>query len=227
VYVGTINGKRHTFQASGSLWQDALVMQDLETETLWSQVSGKGITGPLTGSALTLYPSSTTTYAEFKKMYPEGKLLAKPEKFEEGSPYSDYFSDSTKLGIFGRVDNFKRVPGKTRVIGLRLDHGDVAITVDKLASNKIVVIDKAEPKVVVIFDAETGTGFAYKLAGLSGEQAADVSINGTVLTVGQATWDVRTGSPTDGKSAALAPVPMITAFWFAWASFFPTSDLVQ
>ena len=179
------------------------------------------------GTELTLYPSSITTYVDFKKLYPNGFLLAKPEKLERGSTYDSYFSDSTKLGILGRVDNFKRVPGKTRVMGLRLKDGNFAVTVDKLADSKVILIKRAEPKVVMLYDAATETAFAYEVAGLSGEQAAEISVHGASLVAGDATWDIRTGSSTDGKSTALTPVPIITAFWFAWASFFPTSDLIQ
>lgn len=174
-----------------------------------------------------LFPSSITTYAEFKKSYPHGQLLAKPERFDKGSHYADYFSDSTKLGIFGRIDNFRRIPGKTKVIGLRLKGHKVAVTYDKLAESKLVLVDKVDPPVVVIYDATSQTALAYELVGLSAKQAAEISVTGSVLTAAGANWDIRSGKPTDGKSKALKPVPLITAFWFAWASFFPTSELIE
>ena len=42
-----MNGKELTFMVSGMLWRDSLVMQDRETETLWSHVTGEAIRGPL------------------------------------------------------------------------------------------------------------------------------------------------------------------------------------
>lgn len=202
-------------------------MQDLQTESLWSQVSGKAIMGPRKGRELTLYPSSMTTYGEFKKLYPNGKLLSKPERFGKGSRYEEYFSDSAKLGIFGRADNFRRVPGKTKVIGLRLPFSDVAVTTEKLADEKVVLIPDAQPPVVIAYDGATETAFAYQLTGFPEAQRADISLEGTALSIGDTTFDLRTGQPAEDNVAALKPIPIITAFWFAWASFFPTTDLIH
>jgi len=62
-------------------------MQDVETESLWSQISGKCIMGALVGAELELFNSSHTTFSEFVKRYPEGKVLKKPEKGNAGSYY--------------------------------------------------------------------------------------------------------------------------------------------
>ena len=84
-------------------------MQDMQTQSLWSQISGECIQGKLEGTRLTLFPASQTTFAEFKRIYPNGVLLKKPEKGPEGSQYESYFADSTKMGIFGRVESFERL----------------------------------------------------------------------------------------------------------------------
>ena len=55
-------------------------MQDVETGSLWSQVSGKSILGENEGKELKLFNSLHTTYEEFKKLYPEGLLLKKETK---------------------------------------------------------------------------------------------------------------------------------------------------
>ena len=53
-------------------------MQDLETKSLWSQISGICIQGKMEGTQLKTVPFSHTTFAAFKKKYPDGKLLKKP-----------------------------------------------------------------------------------------------------------------------------------------------------
>ncbi len=87
----------YTFQASGSLWQDALVMQDLQTKSLWSQISGECIQGPMEGKKLTILPASHTNFSQFSKDYPSGLLLKKPEKGEQSSHYEKYFADSKDM----------------------------------------------------------------------------------------------------------------------------------
>ena len=51
VYAAEVNKKRYTFQASGSLWQDALVMQDIETEFLVGYLGKKRSLGDIPSGA--------------------------------------------------------------------------------------------------------------------------------------------------------------------------------
>lgn len=194
VYAAKVNDVRHTFQPSGSLWRDALVMQDLETESLWSQPTGECIQGKLEGSVLSLIPAIHTTYAEFKKQYPHGQLLKKEEKGPEGAPYAEYYADSTKLGIFGRIDDYERLPGKTLVVGLRLAGGEVAVSMDYLEEHGSATVGE-NPKIVVTYDSKSKT--------VSANQA-------------------KPGNKMLGDA-----FPVITSYWFAWASFFPETELIK
>ena len=58
-------------------------MMDVETESLWGQVRGESIQGKMEKKRLNLFNSAHTTYSKFKEMFPEGKLLVKPEKGED------------------------------------------------------------------------------------------------------------------------------------------------
>ena len=169
-------------------------MQDLETESLWSQPSGECIQGELEGNKLTLFPAIHTTFAGFKKSHPNGQLLKKEAKGPHGSPYADYFDDQSKLGMFGRLDNFERLPGKALVFGLRLPEGEVAITKDYLEEHGHAEIGEG-PIVMVSYDPESKTVRAIA---------------------------------TQSQTTSFAwPVPVITSYWFAWASFFPDSELIK
>ena len=110
-------------------------MQDMQTQSLWSQISGECIQGELEGTRLTLFPASQTTFAEFKKIYPDGMLLKKPEKGPEGSQYQSYFADSTKMGIFGRVESFERLGAKDVVFGIRQSGRQTAVSESYLREN--------------------------------------------------------------------------------------------
>ena len=169
-------------------------MQDLETESLWSQPSGECIQGPMEGKTLSASPEIYTTYAEFKKSHPDGLLLKKDEKGEAGSHYEDYYNDQKKLGIFGRLDNFERLPGKALVIGLRLPDGEVAVSMDYLEKHGRAEIGEG-PFVIVRYDSKTKTVDAIQVPSL--------------------------------ESSLAQPVPVITSYWFAWASFFPNSKLIE
>ena len=220
MYAAAIDGARHTFQVSGSLWRDALVMQDLETKSLWSQISGECIKGQLEGARLELFPSIHTTYAGFRRLYPQGRLLKKPERGSRGSAYGDYFADTTKLGILGRADRFTRLDAKALVYGLRLPDQEVAIARDYLLEHGSAVVETEAMTVWVAFDSTkqtvTAEGMRWdEVSWDTGKVKAEVDD----LAVAQHGFM--------GKEINMEPVPIITAYWFAWASFFPETELVK
>ncbi len=163
MYTANVDSIRHTFQASGSLWQDALVMQDLENKTLWAQITGEAIQGDLKGKKLEMFNSFFhSTFAEFKKQYPNGVLLKKEIIGEASSHYKKYMDDSTKFGIFERADTFNKLGGKELVFGIRHDDKIVAVSKDYLIKNKSYSFKSGELTVVIDFDNESNTVIAYE-----------------------------------------------------------------
>jgi len=51
---------------------------DSETETFWSQMTGRGSVGPLTGKRLKWMPSEVTTWGQWLKKHPETTVLRPP-----------------------------------------------------------------------------------------------------------------------------------------------------
>lgn len=219
----------YTFQASGSLWQDALVIQDLQTKSLWSQISGECIQGPREGEKLAIFPAFYTTFAEFAKSYPDGLLLSKPNKGEAGSVYQDYFSDSAKIGIFGRVETFEQLEPKAKIFGVRVDNHQGAVTLEYLETNNFALLSISDRMIIVTYDKRSETVAAFNLGQVTQTGRADFSMVDSKIALGDGTvsWEAFTGKLSSGTGVDLQSVPVITAFWFAWASFFPNSDLVE
>ena len=76
VFDGTIAGKRSTFGVSGYLYQSDMLLYDHKTESLWSQIKREAVTGPMMGQHLTLLPSIHTTWANWRKQFPETRVLS-------------------------------------------------------------------------------------------------------------------------------------------------------
>ncbi len=70
MYDPRTNGRRHSFGVSGLLYRRNLLLYDHETESLWSQLLGQAVTGPLAGTALRLLPSLQTTWSAWKQRHP-------------------------------------------------------------------------------------------------------------------------------------------------------------
>ena len=182
-------------------------MQDLETKSLWSQISGICIWGEMEGTKLKTVPFSHTTFGAFKIKYPNGKLLKKPTDSTDkidGSSYDSYFADKERLGIFGRVDNFKRLAGKDKVYGIRFENSEFAVSERYLTKNGYAMIVSESMRVYVTFDSASLTAAAFALPD-SLKLAGKIEINNQTAKA----------------------FPVISAYWFAWVSFFPETELIK
>jgi hypothetical protein len=229
VYAPIVDSKHLTFQVSGSLWQDALVMMDVQTKSLWSQVSGESISGNLVGKKLTQVPAMHTTYGQFKMLYPNGSLLKKPEKGSEGSRYASYFADRNKLGIFGRANKFQKLDGKEKVLGIRFGEKEVAVSEKYFIENSHALITDVSPPVILTCESEGKTFAAFSLKDLSAEDLKQLEISKhKIKHPGKnIAWNACTGKVLSEKGEDLSMVPVVTAYWFAWVSFFPDTDLIK
>jgi hypothetical protein len=79
-----VAGRTLTFENSGALWKDMLVLRDKETGTYWTPATGRALSGPLEGETLTVLPAAVTTAEAWRELYPStvcldtGKLSAVP-----------------------------------------------------------------------------------------------------------------------------------------------------
>lgn len=228
MYVATLEDTHYTFEASGSLWKDALVMKDRQTGSLWSQVSGKCIDGPALGLELELYPSEFITFGALKEKYPEAQLLSKPELGDAGSHYDRYFSDPDQIGIFGHTFESNELGAKDLVLAFRIGRDAVALPIGKVETSAAVVVGQMDKTVVVFYDANTGESVGFSVSNeaasegkLKTEMDGSVSFQGEILTVA----GLKSGeAPGADEFEALA---LITAYWFAWKSFFPNAQIVE
>ena len=75
VFGRELDGRVLTFGNTSALYQSDLVMCDHQTGSYWFQVGGEAVVGELTHSRLTLLPSTTMAWGEWKRLYPETRLL--------------------------------------------------------------------------------------------------------------------------------------------------------
>lgn len=76
----TLNNKVLEFGVSGRLYKSDLVMYDRQTGSLWSQIEGRAIVGPLAGEAerLKLLPIDVVPWGAWKQQHPDTLVLARP-----------------------------------------------------------------------------------------------------------------------------------------------------
>ena len=98
-YDPLIDGKRYSFGVSGKLFRTNVLMYDRETESLWSQILRKAVTGPMTGTPLKTFPLVETSWKDWKNEHPDTLVLSLKTGYTRPYHQDPYGQD--KLDLFG------------------------------------------------------------------------------------------------------------------------------
>jgi hypothetical protein len=190
-----------TLGVSGYLMNSAVLLWDRQSQTLWSQVSGKGIAGPRSGESLEALPVADTTWAAWKKRHPATKVLRPPgpaERYAQAG-YAGYHQTDKIIPRFAPELRSDRLRNKAVVTGVAL--GEAAVCFDH--------------------------GSLKKAAEARGEKAAATPLvferkvgEATVKVTYDLEGDAVTVTDADGKS-----LPIMRLYWFAWYAFHPDTEV--
>ena len=120
VFERTIDGRPAKFEASDELYQDNLVFSDDGTHSLWSQIEGGAIRGPLKGHTLTVLPSVVTNWEVWHKYHPDSLVMAGPGT-SGSDPFAALEKSPTPPFATGNLD--ARLPAKTMVLAIQSKDG--------------------------------------------------------------------------------------------------------
>ena len=121
-FEASIQGSIKSFGVSGLLYNSDVLLYDRKTESLWSQIMGEAISGPLVGKKLTLVPISNTTWGAWKKEHPRSLVLSPKTGFKidyTRQLYPGY--DKSRNIWFPVAKRSRRLHPKALVVGLELD----------------------------------------------------------------------------------------------------------
>lgn len=174
VFDRKIDGKPALFGVSGKLWQSNLLMYNRsgksQNESLWSQVLGEAVLGTFTGFRLSIIPSDTVRYGDWKKKHKDTIILSRDTgatRVYGADPYGDYYTDDTVS--FGATFNDNRLHQKEIVLGIEVSgkfkayHLSVlteGVTTDNFVG-EIITIEKSDIGEVRMFIGENKTPLPY------------------------------------------------------------------
>lgn len=229
----TVDGAALTLGVSGLLWRDNTVMYDERTGSLWSQMLARSIRGELTGTTLGIYPSTVTTWGQWRGAHPDAEVLLPPPASNtvrgpvdlsyRRNPYLGY-ETSHRIGI-GRGEGVDdRLHPKTMVVGVA--HGGVARAYTLPAPARVDVVNDSVDGLPVVVALVGTTLVAYDRR--VGGRTRTFERDGEVLVDGGSRWDPVSGRALDGPHGGEPLVPAndrSAMFWFAWADFYPGSEI--
>jgi hypothetical protein len=240
-----LDGQVLEFGTSGLLRNSDLVMYDRTTESLWQQLTGEAIVGDLAGEQLTFVSSAIVSLADFRRAFPEGRVLSRDTGYRRDygrNPYPGYDTIDQSPWLFaGEVDG--RLPAMARVVTVAVDGVDVGYPLSLLA--QVHVIHDAPGGIDLVVFQSPGTSSALgnstiaEGADVGATGVFDPNIDGRRLTFAYeedrivdeqtgSTWNVL-GKAIDGPLAgeSLRPIVHGDHFWFAWAAFKPDTIIYQ
>jgi hypothetical protein len=229
VFRAEVKGRTLHFQYDRMVGANE-VQKDLETGSSWQQATGEAIDGPLKGTRLEPYPAVRTTWAEWRKRYPDTMVLKPLPGYAELMPSrSKRIKDVTRIGPEGAPNGAlaldKRLPPRETVAGLEVGRETVAYPFSALRLARVVNDRVGGQPIVVIHQPSSDTTTAFD-ARAKGEvlqfQAANEDASSVIDLETRSTWNAY-GLCLEGplKGTQLKQVILVPQFWFAWSQFRP------
>ncbi|NQV31060.1 MAG: DUF3179 domain-containing protein [Phycisphaeraceae bacterium] len=155
VFGRAIDGIKRTFGVSGLLYRSDVLMYDRQSESLWSQLAMKAVSGPAVGKALPWLPSEHLTFKAWREKYPKGQVLSTDtgvRRNYQANAYASYFaSDKT---MFPVPHTRRELSNKTRVIGVVIGGKAKAYVLTDLSTGKAIQDTVADKQITVRYDTE-------------------------------------------------------------------------
>ena len=210
LFSRVVDGEILNFETSGLLRNSNKVMVDVQTNSLWNQLTGEAINGELQGTVLDRFPITVTTYGNWVVEHPETGVIAIPDgdlySYEPGEAYAEYYGQPNVWFPTGDVpDAFDE---KELVATLDLDGLRLAVGVAALEEEGPQAIVLGERTIVVV---PTGGGARFYDGG-----GGDVQLH--------LFGDAGEEALLLGDGTELPRLQSGHSFWFAWYVNFPDTE---
>jgi hypothetical protein len=133
VYSRNVGGQVYTFGVSGRLYKSNVLIYDHQTESLWSQLMQKAVSGDLAGKKLSALPSSRMKWAAWRKKHPQTVVLSTATGYHRNyatDPYEGYYRIGSLMFPVGNVRQDLSL--KKRVLGIEINNESRAYPLDEL-----------------------------------------------------------------------------------------------
>lgn len=124
-FSARVDGKALVFGVSGLLYNSDVIFYDKTTESLWSQIERRAISGKYAGEVLRQLYLTHTTWAKWSREHPATKVLSEAQGFKRNYRHDPYSGYETSSRLF--FNTLRAAPKdyhtKERVMGVQI--GDV------------------------------------------------------------------------------------------------------
>ncbi len=214
-----LDGTLLTFNGTDLIWNNARLLKDTKTGSLWMPGLGYAVAGSLKGTQLIQIASVTErSWISIKTEGFAGDVLSRIntgyERDYTRDPHEGY---ATKADVIFPVEALDpRLPPKERVFGMRSGNFTKAWTEASLQSQIVLSDTVGDEPVVLLYDTDTGTMQAFK-------RYVDGNTLTFVLDDDLGIIDEKTKKSL--KTFSLEPIALTPAYWFFWFAAYPHTEL--
>jgi hypothetical protein len=221
VYSRDYAGKTLDFEASGGLMQSSLVMQDKQTDTYWSIMTGGAVGGSLEGTDLIELPvSKKAQWKDWLAEHPDTLVLSVGGVEDvERNVYEQYFADSR--GFRGQSAEDGRLSTKTQIYAFRYDEVPFAVEAETIVGGR--VFDLPGGRKALFYRAPGAEILASSVAFISraGFEKRDgvwtETGTGSSFSPGRLAFDSDTVERLSG----------FDTFWYNWSLIHPDTEILN
>ncbi len=228
-------GAGRTFNVSGFLYNANLILFDLQEKTLWSQMRAEAIRGRGLGRRLDQIQASFLTWGGWKRLFPDTRVLSRDTGFNMNYVVDEYASYETSPYLWAPVQpRDERLPVKERVLGVFAGGRPHAfpwsvfsgsgIRPFALSGVDILLVWDSQRRYFAAFAARTSRGAAHFAPADSGKSGLPMFVDEETGTLWNAAGLAIAG-PLQGERLQ-PPSRSYSAYWFAWAAFWPDTELI-
>ncbi len=189
---------------------NAMTWWDHKTESVWSQVWGQAIAGPLKGTTLELIPASIVPWGTWKEEHPDTLAMTngKTSVFSRGERPRDNWVAGIAIGEYSKAYYYPALI-RDGVVNDSVGPYPVALYADAETRNVRAYLRQVDGRVVTLRLDETGQ---YLVDPETGDQ-----------------WSVERGlaRTAPGQNPPLLSVPYVSSFDWAWSDFHPDSEFYR
>jgi hypothetical protein len=164
VYGRRVGDRVLTFENSGALWRDTLVLRDLETGTYWSAATGAALSGPLAGRELPPLPAVHTTVESWRRAHPSSRY-ADLGLWTSVPFLMRIYGASPWQGVSGEKTRNRLHPPKGEFLSVAAGREAVAFKPGEIRERRSVEVDLGGEKLAIEWDARLEAPRAWEGTG--------------------------------------------------------------
>lgn len=230
-----ISAGKTTFGVSGLLYNTNVIPYDRLTDSNWSQMRFEAVNGELMGEEPEVISLIETSWATWKEMYPDTKVVSREtghNRNYSNYPYGDYKSNHNSL-LFPVSKTDIRLPAKERVLGIMKGANVKVYPISRFAEETqlirdtfqgapVAVIGNKEANILVVLNRRLSDGseLEFTLVGEPNPWLLEDQEGNRWNLFGKAV-----SGPREGES--LEAIPQMIGFWFSWAPFFEGIEIYE